>query len=163
MKARGYFELTTTELPDELQFRVTHHAGWEDWFRRIVPPAIIVSTFFVPSFHHIWVYRVLIFFAMADSRQLDWIRGRTTELRVTSSELVATGNLRKLFSRRATVPASEVMWLGFDSYGSNQPGFAVEGGEIGLCVLPGLNREQAEAIADTILRRFPNIRSDMPR
>ena len=163
MKACGYAELTTTELPDELQFRVTYHAGWEDWFRRIVPPVIIVSTFFVPWFNHIWVYRVLIFLSMAGSTQLDWIHGRTTELRVSSSALVATGNLRKLFSTRATVPASEVMWLGFDSYGSNQRGFAVEGGEIGLCVLPGLNREQAEAVANTILRRFPNIRPNMPR
>jgi hypothetical protein len=163
MKARGYAELTTTESPNELQFRVTYHAGWEDWFRRIAPPAIIVSIFFVPSFKHIWVYRVLMFLSMAGSTQLDWIHGRTTELRVTSSELVVTGNLRRLFPTKATVPASEVMWLGFDNAGSNQRGFVLEGSETCLCLFPGLNRERAEAVANTILRRFPNIRPDMPR
>jgi hypothetical protein len=102
------------------------------------------------------------FLSMAGSTRLDWLHGRTTELRVTGSELVVTGNLRKFFSTSATMPASEVRWLGFNYLGPNIDGLRVEGGETDIYV-PGLNRKQAESVADTILRRFPNIRPDFPR
>jgi hypothetical protein len=163
MRARGYAELTTTELSDELQFRSIRHAGWSDWLLRIAPPATIVSTFFVPSFNHIWAFRILMILSVAGSTRLDWLHGRATELRVTSSELVATGNIGKLFSTRKAVQASEVDWLGFNSVGQEW-GLMLEGVETGVCLLiPGLNRKQAKTVADAILRRFPNIRPDFPR
>jgi hypothetical protein len=99
---------------------------------------------------------------LLSSMNLSWVHGGTTILRVTSSELLATGNLRNLFSTRATMPASEVTWLGFYYHRPDLDGLSIEGEETDIYV-PGLNQEEAEAVAVTILRRFPNIRPDLPR
>jgi hypothetical protein len=99
---------------------------------------------------------------LVSSMNLSWVQGGTTTLRVTSSSLVAIGNLGKLFTTRATLPASEVTWLGFNYLGHNVDGLSIEGEEADIFV-PGLNREQAEAVACKILQRFPSIRPDFPR
>ncbi|MGA3343835.1 MAG: hypothetical protein ABSC76_03105 [Terracidiphilus sp.] len=77
--------------------------------------------------------------------------------------MLVTTSLGKLWSTRATIPADEVMWLGFNETGQDMEGLRIEGLETDIDALPLLTREQAEAIADTILRRFPNIRPDFPR
>jgi hypothetical protein len=157
-------QLTTTDLQDELLFRVVRHASLYDWFYRIVPPALAISTFFIPRFHHDWVFRALIIVSMIGSTKLYWLRGRMTELRVTGDRLIASGNLQDLFSARKSVPASEVDWMGFDSIaGGNPGGFVVDSENGRIRVFPGLNREQSEAIVDAILQRFPSIRPNFPR
>jgi hypothetical protein len=90
------------------------------------------------------------------------LHGGSTTLRVTGSELLETGNLGKLWSTSTTIPADEVTWLGFNDLGPDAVGLKIEGLEADI-YFPILYREQAETVADTILRRFPNIRPDFPR
>jgi hypothetical protein len=166
MIAREYAELTTTELPDELQFTVVCRGNWViGIFRMLLPIAPLSFILFAPSPHFSWGIRiVLLLFCLiwVSSMNLSWVHGGTTTLRVTSSGLVAAGNLGKLFSTRATMPASEVAWLGFSYLQGVADGLSIESAETDIYV-PGLNREQAEAVAHKIMQRFPNIRSDFPR
>jgi hypothetical protein len=164
MRALGYTELTSTELPDELRFTVVRHDGWFDWFRRTLAPVGVIFFLCVPDPRLSWGVRFAFIFVAISPMPLYWFRGRTTELRVTSGELIVTGNLRNLFSSRATMLASKVTWLGFNEVEPNTDGLRIEGEDADIdCALPELNREQAEAISDTILRRFRNIRPDFPR
>ena len=87
-----------------------------------------------------------------------WMQGRSTELRVTSSELVATGNIGKWLSTEVRVPASEIKSIGFRAGGhGRRGGLYAKHGWKNTCLLPGLNPQQAGAIARTIFRRFPDI------
>jgi hypothetical protein len=165
MRAREYAELTTTELPDELQFTVVRRTNWVEGIIRMLIIAFPILILFAPSAHISWGLRMFFLFYMiilVSSMNLSWVHGGTTTLRVTSSSLVAIGNLGKLLSTRATLPASEVTWLGFSYLQGVADGLSIEGEEADIYV-PGLNREQAEAVADKILQRFPSIRPDFPR
>jgi hypothetical protein len=165
MKARGSRELTTIELPNELRFTVIWHDGWIAWIFRILLLAFLTFILFTPLPHFLWWQRsaLVFFWLLAASRPLLWLREGTSTLRVTSSELFATGNLGKLWSTSTTIPANEVTWLGFNETGQNMEGLRIEGLETDVDALPLLTREQAEAIANTILKRFPSIRPDFPR
>jgi hypothetical protein len=105
MKARGYVELTTTELPDELHFRAVHHYGWaEIVFGSILCIALLTGLVMFGVLvlkRHDWlglagIFLTVLTFASYDRYFVRWLHGRTTELRVKSDELVATGNLRRL-------------------------------------------------------------------
>jgi len=175
MKAHGYTELTTTELPDEMRFRVVRHYGWvEIVFGSILCIALLTSLVMFGVLvlkRHDWlghagIFLTVLVFASYDHYFIRWLHGRTTELRVKSDELVVTGNLGRLFLKRMSLQASKVVWLGYihDFYSD---GLTVEYDDDKappiICVLPGLDREQAESTADAILRRFPNIRPGFPR
>jgi hypothetical protein len=174
MKARGYTELTTTELPDELHFRAVHHYGWaEIVFGSILCIALLTSLVMSGALvlkRHGWlgyagIFLTVLGFASYERYLVRWLPGRTTELRVKSDELVATGNLRRLFLKRMPLQASKVVWLGY-IYDIFSDGLTVEYDDDKyscICVLPGVSQEQAESIADAILRRFPNIRPGFPR
>jgi len=68
----------------------------------------------------------------------------------------------KAFFYKSDIASSEVTWLGFNYLGHNVDGLRIEGEEADIYV-PGLDREQAEAVADKILQRFPSIRPDFSR
>jgi hypothetical protein len=81
--------------------------------------------------------------------------GNVTVLCVSNDEIVATGNIGKVFTKRLTVPTSEVESLRESSGGLylERDSFWKESGWI----LPGLNREQGRSLIGAILMRFPDV------
>jgi hypothetical protein len=167
MRALSHAELTTTDLLSELRFSVDRHVGWVDL---IAAPVILFVLLDLASAHpSSWVHTLVqkgtrpLLFALPSLLALavGWVQGRSTELRVTSSELVAAGNIGRLFASEVRMSASEVKSIGFRAGGHRgQNGLYVKRGWGYVCILPGLNPKQAGAVARTIFRRFPEIGSE---
>jgi hypothetical protein len=167
MRALSHAELTTTDLHSELRFAVDRHVGWVNLI--FGPVILFVLLDFASAHPSSWVHALVqkgawpLLFALPSLLALavGWMQGRSTELRATSSELVATGNVGRLFSTEVRVPASEIKSVGFRAGGhGGQSGLFVKRGWRYVCLLPGLNPKQAGAVARTILRRFPEIGSE---
>jgi hypothetical protein len=164
MKALSHSELTTVDLHSELRFSVDRHVGWLDLLA--APVILFVLLDFASAHPASWVHALMLkstwplLFALSSLLALiiGWMHGRSTELRVTSSELIATENIGRLFSTEVRMPASEVKSIGFRVGGHGRQGglFAKRGWRY-VCLLPGLNQWQAGAVARTIFRRFPEI------
>jgi hypothetical protein len=182
MSAPKQPELTTKELPDELQFRYACASGHFGW---------IVFLVFVPFIFMLLpiATRAPIFFAIMMSMFLagglyvgidtarNWNRVYSTTLSVTAQRLQATGDNLKPdwmghYTRPGTIeiPVSEVTMLSYSpGDGESCPsGLCVNSrivlGAIavqGRCIMPGLNREQATAAIVAIARRFPSIGAKM--
>lgn len=151
-------ELKSVELPNALEFTISRESGW---LEPIVVP--VVTAFVLWIFWRtgaLWsrIIAVVVGSSTALSLLASWFQGRETTLRATEDELIAEGNLGRLFSTEIRIAISDVLWIGYDSGG--------EGGTSGLyvrirwgrtCVLPGLSPEQAQSVVDCIERRFPEI------
>jgi hypothetical protein len=157
-------ELTTIDLHSELRFTVDRHVGWLDLIA--VPLILFVVLDFAWTHPSSWVHDLVqksawpFLFALPGllAVVVGWMQGRSTELRVTSSELVATGNIGKWLSTEVRVPASEIKSIGFSAGGhGRRGGLYAKHGWKNNCLLPGLHPQQAGAIARTIFRRFPDI------
>lgn len=173
MSAFGLFKLTTHELQDELQFylrRKPNHA-------RQVVLAGFLFLFMLYIFVTVYsVERPLAFIVLAIalasalwigiSTARNWNRTYITTLSVTSLRLESTGDnlVSDSFgyytcAGKVTVPVSEIKSIGYSLGGRYSPcGFwATCGFLTSRCLLPGLNREQATAVAVAITQRFPEI------
>ena len=156
--------MTTIDLHSELRFSVVRHGGWID---RIALPAVLMCVaYFVWTHPNSWAHAFGIrdIWSLAPAAlgllavAVSWLQGRTAELRVTSSELVATGNIGKLFSSEVRVQTSEIKSIGYRAGGhGRQGGLYLKRGWRNISLLPGLNPKQAGAVARTILRRFHEI------
>jgi hypothetical protein len=164
MRARGYAELTTTELPDELQFRVVHHDGW---INLIAVPIICLFPFYFLwqgwKHRNSWqlVVDFLIFVLLLTNIRrpvAKWLHGRATKLTVTSREFVATGNLVRLFTSAIKMPMSEARKLSYWTWNGSD-GLYVNRGQSIICLLPGLNESQTKTAINAIFGRFPEIES----
>jgi len=177
MLAFGSLELTTTELPSELQFRVDTQTGGAS---KMVLYAFIflVSIFtFRPLLAIGGVYLAiglaLIVAAglwMAIDALRNWNKRQTATLSVTSQRLEATGdnlytNWAGAYCRpgKIVVPVSEIKSLGYQPGGRySLAGFwAVCGFLTSRCLLPGLSRQQCTDVTVAIVRRFPEIGSQI--
>jgi hypothetical protein len=167
MRVRGYTEFTTTELPDGLQFRVVRHASLRDWIKWFAKSAILITVLAlflkVADLVLGWkdsvdlIFLACFWFGMFVPPILAyWLNGGVTELRVTSNELVAAGNLGdNIFSKRAIVATSQVESLRWKT-----GGVLLERDSLWrrpIWVLPGLNLEQGTTVMNSILGRFPDL------
>jgi hypothetical protein len=189
MTAQTYVnQVTTKELPDELQFRFDRSDNKALQLIVLVFLAVFGLTFLIklsPAITQAPVFFLIMFviivggilylvISIARTRN----RVYTTALSVTAQRLEATGdNLNSdwmgYYNRPGTVvfPVSEVRMLGYAPGGKYSPGGLcvnsriVMGGIIiqGRCLLPGLNREQSMAVVVAIVRRFPEIGNRMKR
>jgi hypothetical protein len=165
------FELTTTDLAKELQFRVDRKIGS---FFLVTYPAICVVLLVLCS---------LVAFTAEDPPQ--WSVGiaigtainlvawpilmliaranPTTKLSVTSERFLASGRgvgANPWNSGTADLPVAEVNWIGY--LPSQPPGLYLSRGFMqNTCVLPGLNREMTNSVIDVIVGRFPECQSKM--
>jgi len=150
----GKTTIETFEEPDHLLFVVTRETGWL---------AIVITCIFLSAFvFFLWPdHKLFVILAILMSL-FGWIasftRGNITRLAVSEREIIARGNLERAFTDTITIDASEVRTIKY--FGGR------EGDPAGLyiyhyihetCVLPGLYREQAEAIIHRIRQRFPNL------
>jgi hypothetical protein len=166
MKARRCAELTTTELPDELQFRVVRYVSLRGWIKWFVQSAIgiIVAALLLAGADRVFGWKdsvglpllACIYIGMVAPAILAyWLKGRATELRITSDGLIASGNIGDIFSKQAVIATSEVFSLGWRSGGLLlvREGFWRRP----ICVLPGLNEKQGNAVMKSIAGRFPDL------
>ena len=89
-----------------------------------------------------------------------YLNGPVTKLFVSQNQLIARGNLNRTFTNEVKVPASEVKSLGYSmGPGEDSPSglYADCGWLKQTCLLPGLNKQQANTIADAIRRKFPDL------
>ena len=164
MRALNHAELTTVDLHSELRFTVVRYTGWLDMIALPLLLGLLLDLSWThpASWPHLLAQKstwpLLLAAPACLALLVGWMQGRSTELRVTSSELVATGNIGRLFSTEATVPASGVKSIAYKPGGhGRQGGLYVKRGWRSVCLLPGVNPHQAGAVARTILRRFPQI------
>lgn len=158
MRAIGRVQLTTTELPDGLEFAVEREYGWLVW---AIGLAITLGTGWMlwrinTTFTHLIV--VTICAVLAAAAIGIWVQGRSTTLRVMSDEISAQGNINRIFSTQMRIPVSEVKWLGYEAGGDNEPsGLYLRHGWSRTCLLPGLDADQGLAVVGAIFARFPEI------
>lgn len=169
MKAFGRLEVTTTELPDELCFRVEQEFGW-------VPLAALPGIFLgmvaiSPFLDSPWVsisiglfglavIGVVMIFAPPSARK----GRRTTTLSVTSQRLEVTGAVQEgwPFGRRRppiVVLVSELQAIEYVMGGEDTSRglYARKSWWKSECLLPGLSRLQCNVVTEGILSRFPEI------
>ncbi|MGO9335988.1 MAG: hypothetical protein ACLPY1_00630 [Terracidiphilus sp.] len=154
MTLTGKADVESRDLGAELQFKVTRERG-------------LIEVLAIPAFLAFFLYvgwkANRYWFVVAGGlwaavMTANWLQGSETELRVTTTELTATGNLGRMFSTQLRVPAAEVTALGWEGGSEDaDPGLYVKRGWRRLCIMPGLNKEQATEVADAIRRRFPEI------
>jgi hypothetical protein len=155
----GKSEITTTEISGELRFVVVQPRAW------VAPAvgAVITSLFIWQAWRsHSLVIAVCSLIALA-SLAGTLLRGKETVLSVNSEELVSRGNIGKAFSREVRVPASEVISLGYDTGGEDDPtGLYVRKSWGRTCLIPGIDESEATRIATAINSRFPEIEKSDP-
>lgn len=166
MHARGTTELTTTELPDELQFCAVRSIGWLDLAIWPVLFAVCETLAWVmPANGHRMYLVVGAFLLLVPlvtlQRQLVW-RLSVNGQRFESSGYQDPYAVLIHIPHRVVVPLSEVKSIGH--HGDDERGFYLD---CGIWkkenVLPGLTREQSRQVALTILRRFPQLGSKRSR
>jgi hypothetical protein len=165
MKARGYAELTTTELPDGLQFVVVRRFGWADVIGPIYDVLFVICfLWFALSNLDRWKPLTLTFvlvslFFFLHLHLSRWLHGRTTTLRVTADGLHATGNLGNLFATSLEATASEVASIRYQASPEwTTGGVYLKRGKASVRILPGLRFGPGNEVIDTIFRRFPHLK-----
>jgi len=150
----GKTEIETIEGPEELQFAIVHEKGWLDLF---VPPIllsiIVIWSWIAGNFFFAGFAILAAVIAVAKS-----LSNPATRLFVKSNEVVARGNIGQTLSDEIRIPAPEIDSLGYfaGSEGDNS-GLYVWRGWTQTCLVSGINKEQATAIAETIRRKFPDL------
>jgi hypothetical protein len=184
MNAIEHLGLTTRELPNELEFRFTsmnNRALQIVLLAFVFLCAVIAFVPFLNDHVPFFAFISAIFLAATAWMGIDtrrtWNKVYTTTLSATAQRLEATGDKLKPdwmghYTRPGTIvlPLSEVKMLSY-SPGDGQycpSGLCVNSRVVmgaiklqGRCLLPGLNREQATAIAVAITKRFPEIGAKM--
>jgi len=173
MSAIRPVDLTTRELKNELQFCSTRKSSP---LMQIVIPGI-AFLFLLRIDVPIFAYNKMLFAIMSAILLLgilwaginaarNWNRTYITKLSVTSQRFEATGdNLASdwagYYTRpgKVTMAVSEVKSIGYSMGGKYSLGgfWATCGFLTSRCLLPGLNREQATAVAIAIAQRYPEI------
>jgi hypothetical protein len=171
MKAFGHTELTTTELPDALEFRAVYHGSLRDlgdlYLSQLVSALPVIGFLLLFSILKKDSVRATAvggvvgilagsILALLIGRMALWLRGPETVLSITSSGWVATGRLgRNFLLKSATAPWLRAKAIGWESMGLTI--VAKEFWRLNTCVLPGLNEDQAKAVRSAIMKRFPEI------
>jgi hypothetical protein len=168
MEPWGHVALTTTDLPDELQFRVVRHPGWVyllfGFVPYLIPAAFIVLPLATrqhgkeavpPLFLGIFLLAII---CVWTARSL---RRSTESLVVNPSGITVAGEHVKF-----TVTASELTKPGYGLEGGRQYGlygdrkygdFYLKRGRTSIPILSGLSEEQQKVVSDLVYRRFPEV------
>ena len=157
MNLLGNVELSTVELPDALEFTVTRERSSLVY---VGIPCLAAGAYWL--FWRtgvLWLQLISAFAALLTALTFatDIAHGKETKFRVTRGELVAEGNLGRLFTTEIRIPASTVKRIRFDEGGEGISGLYVRHGWRLTCTLPYVNRLQAQSVIETIQRRFPEL------
>ena len=146
--------ITTIAEPNRLTYRVERERGWLEW-----AIAIAGIAFLFWEAHRFHSFFWLIFgLVAAYSLVTGLLATGSSELIVTSNELLARSNLGGLFSKETSISAADITGIEYQSGGEDNPsGIYVKHGWRSQCVLSDLTREQADEILNQIFRQFPDI------
>lgn len=154
MKLLGSSELRTIELPDRLQVVHGYQAGWGDL---AAPPAtLLVLLAWAASTHHMVLGAIFVvaFAALA----IYWLNISPNRLSVLPRELITQGSQNRNLANQTNIPAAEVNSLAYAATGEHGPtGLYAYCRRKRICLMPGLTQEQAEAVAEAIRAKFPNL------
>ncbi|HWT65596.1 MAG TPA: hypothetical protein VN151_05740 [Terracidiphilus sp.] len=112
-------------------------------------------TFFVQCF----VVFAIVYIAV--SCAASWLHGKQAILRISNNELIASGNLARIFTTEVRFPVGEIRTLKWDSGGEDgTPGLYAKREWASTLLLPYIDEAQASMIRDAVARRFPEIKID---
>ncbi len=168
MIALFYSELTAFELADKAEFQVERKMGWVfvSAYPLLAGAFLVVSL--VASFTGEYPADSIGRAVCAAILLAGWAIGmafgrkhRFARLTVTRERIEASGlgvGSKPWRSSTVGVPTAQLHWLGFVP--SNPGGLYLSRGPMdNICILPGLDREQAATVTTAILRRFPELRT----
>lgn len=147
-------EVTTLVEPTRITFHIEREDGWIEW---LIGLAIICFCFWQWSrFHTIfWLIGGLVGTATVFA---NWTRGGRTELIVTAGELLARGNVGRMFSSEISIKTADVTAMQYQVGGEGAPsGLYVRHGWQNTCLVDGISEDQTNQILDEIFRRLPNV------
>jgi hypothetical protein len=150
----GSADLTTIELPDQLQFVSGYQSGWVDF---MAPPAALFIVFLWAMISH---YYLLAWFVVIGYLLLVlwWLSTSVTRLFVTPTQLVARGNLGRTYHAERRVDTEELKTLSYFSGGNDQPpGLYAYHGWSSTCLIPKVTEVEANIIINAIHAKFPNL------
>lgn len=158
MQLLGKVVLKTVELPNALEFVASREENLIESF--IIPAFALIVLWWFWRTGNLWL-RIIAGVAAAFTMlaaAANRIQGGETKLRVTSNELVAEGNLGRLFSTHENVPVGDLSSIRYEGGGDGEIfGLYARRGWRSTLLLPYLSVAQANEIADTIGRKFPGI------
>lgn len=147
--------LEIVENPHSLVFRIERERGWVE---SLMGFAAILFFFWEAqnSRSKIWVIFGLIAIAGIIA---NWLHGTKMELTVTNDEILARGNVNRMF-RTEIVISSAVKSIDYLSGGEDAPsGLYVKQAWQNTCVVADITEEQTGQITDRIYRKFSEIGS----
>lgn len=158
MPLQGKVETKALELPDALEFTASREEGLIETL--IIPAGILVLLWWFWRTGNLWL-RIIAGVAAATTLLAtiaNRIQGGETRLRVTSDEIVAEGNLGRLFSTSARIATNTVSSIRYDDGGDGGiSGLYAFHGWRSTLLLPYVTTDQANTLVDTIRRKFPSI------
>lgn len=168
MEPWGHVDLTTTDLPDELQFRVVRRPGWAYLVLGFVPflvCAALILLSLLTKQHGKGVVPPVLFgillLAIICIKTVRSLRRSAETLVVNRSGITVAGDRRKF-----TVTASELSKPGYGLEGGRQYGlygnrkygdFYLKRGRTAIPILSGLSEEQQKVVSDLVYQRFPEV------
>ena len=154
VKLLGSSEITTIDEPNHLEFVIVRTNGWMDF---IAPPAVVLAfSLWALIEHHFMVFGLSLFAIIYLIAR--YAQGPVTRLVVTEDRLTASGNLDRAFTNKIEVETSQIKFLGyFGGYDDDPSGLYADTLSGQTCLLAGLSPDKANAIADTIRKKFPDL------
>jgi hypothetical protein len=150
----SHTDITTIAEPTRLTFRVERERGWLEW-----AIAIAGISFLFWEAHRFHSVFWLLFGIVGGGSLVTGLRATgSSELIVTSNELLVRSNLGGLFSKETSITPADITGIEYQSGGEdNPPGIYAKHGWRSQCLLSDLTRQQADEILDQIFRQFPHV------
>jgi hypothetical protein len=123
----------------------------------LVPLFACVWTYFVWRGQHWVLFFIGLFFLGSSVWML--FRNKDGELRITDTDILATGDRGGLIDESVQFRWADISGLDFRQGGEDEPSglYARTGRWSATCVMAGLNREQSEEVIAAVYRRFPYV------
>lgn len=153
MKLFSHSQVATIELPDQLQFVVTPENGVLD---RYAPPVIAAVVLIMLCLTHHYLI-ALIGFICCLASLAKTLSDPTVRLFVAADQLIARGNVGRMFSDEIRADSSDLKSIGYSGGGENESSGLYAWTKTGsLCLIPNVDESQAGAIVEAIRRKFPD-------
>ena len=147
-------EITILAEPNRLTYRVERERGWLEWAIAIAG----ISFLFWEAHRFHSVFWLVFGIVGGVSLVTGLLATGSSELIVTSNELLVRSNLGGLFSKETSISTADITGIEYQSGGEDNPaGIYVKHRWRSQCVLSDLTRQQADEILDQIFRQFPHI------
>jgi hypothetical protein len=155
VKFFGSTTVTTIDEPNELQFVVTREKGAVE---AIAVPILMLALVLALWFTHHYSFSLLC--ALVYIAILAYsLRKLSTRLVVCADHIIASGNIARVFGKEIRVETAELKSIGyFAGIEDELSGLYAFRGHKSICLIPGIEKLKAQAIAEAIHKKFPSIK-----